>query len=291
MTQRFTLLALLYITVVGILLPMAQAGPLIWEDDFGAELTELTGADDKQQVVGLNFDFSFFGVDYTEIFVSTNGLICLGADLGVSFHPSLSDDFIGAPGPVIAPFYSDMDLTNHGKIFVNGLDSRVVITWEDVGSFENPDASFTFQTQLMADGRIYFAYDEIPDIGDNLDEDLLIGVSRGRGLGGRQRVNYSNGDLFRPTQSNTAYQFTMNRTLYEVFDEGSKPFDLDASNVAFIPSPSQLQLATGGQSSSAPPPLPPPPPPNPIPEPGTFVLMVMGILAMVGYGWRRRKRG
>ena len=224
----FSLLAFAVVTL------SAYAAPVIWEDDFGSELTQLTGADDREQHVFLDFDFPYFGTYYTGIFVNTNGLINFQADVA-PYNSNKVEDFINAPCPMIAPFWSDMDLTSTGKVFFNQFNGRAVITWDRVGSFMNPLAFFTFQVQLMADGRIIFGYNGIPDTISELDEALVVGLSQGNGSSSASRKNYTDGELCWPGLK--AYKFTPSGTIYEVFEVGIKPFDLDDSNLIFMPFP------------------------------------------------------
>ena len=89
---------------------------------------------------------------------------------------------------MIAPFWSDMDLTNRGGVFLNQSEDRAVITWDGIGSFLAPNVSFTFQAQLMANKRIIFGYNGVADTVSNLDEDLVVGLSRGFGTGEAVRI-------------------------------------------------------------------------------------------------------
>ena len=151
-------------------------------------MTQLTGANDETTYVSLDFDFDFFGIDCRNIFISTNGHINLGADVGTAYNPNGATDFINVSSPMIAPFWSDMDLTNRGSVFLNQSEDRAVITWDGIGSFLAPDVSFTFQAQLMANKRIIFGYNGVADTVSNLDEDLVVGLSRGFGTGEAVRI-------------------------------------------------------------------------------------------------------
>ncbi len=287
MTQRHFCILSFSFFCLGLLSLSAYAAPLIWETDFGSEVTPLTGQDDLTQQVSLNFNFTFFGTDYTELFVSTNGLITLGADTGPPYAPNVPEDFLNASVPIIAPFWSDLDLTAMGQVFFNEFDDRAVITWSAVGSFIDSLAAFTFQVQLMADGRVIFGYNRIGDTLLKLDEDLVVGLSRGNGTGTATRMDYTDGPLYQPTLSGAAYQLTMRSTVYEVFDLGAKPFDLDGGNLIFTPPFLPPPIL---RTSLFSPPSPPPPLPSAvetvIPEPGSLVLVIAGLLFIIGLGWR-----
>jgi hypothetical protein len=204
--------------------------------------------------------------------------------VGPTYNPNGVADFISAPSPMIAPFWSDMDVTDRRKAFFNQSEDRAVITWDGIGSFLAPDASFTFQAQLMADGRVIFGYNGVADTVSNLDEDLVIGLSRGFGTGEAVRKNYTESPLYRPDLSTSAYEVTAAGTVYEVFDEGSKAFDLDGGNLVFAPFLGEIEVdAVAEEAADA---FEPPP----IPEPGSLVPLGIGIICMIGLGRQRRKR-
>ena len=151
-------------------------------------------------------------------------------------------------------------------------------------AFVAPNASFTFQAQLMADGRVIFGYNGVADTVSNLDEDLVIGLSRGFGTGEAVRKNYTESPLYRPDLSTSAYEVTAAGTVYEVFDEGSKAFDLDGGNLVFAPFLGEIEVdAVAEEAADA---FEPPP----IPEPGSLVPLGIGIICMIGLGRQRRKR-
>lgn len=213
-----------------------QTAPLIWETNFGSELTQLTGTDDQIQHVNLDFDFPFFGASYRGIFVSTNGIITLGTPPSTLYPLANSpEQLVNSQIPLVAPFYSDMDLSQQGTVFLNIFESRTVITWSGIGSFKKPLLTFTFQVQLMEDGRIVFGYNGIASTITELDEPLIVGLDPGHGPDGIKQTAFSSGPLFRPSLSDTAYQFPVEPPRYEVFEKNRKEFDLDSSNVVFTP--------------------------------------------------------
>ncbi len=219
---------LVFALVFGIVAFSAYAAPVIWESDLGSELTQLTGEDDGEQLIPLDFSFPCFGVYYREIAVNTNGVITIQADSETPYSPNVTRDFINATGFRIAPFWSDLSLSSSGTVFLNQFDDRAVITWSGVGSFASPPSSFTFQAQLMADGRIIFGYNGISNIVSGLDGDLVVGLSRG--ASDADMKDYTDSD---PIIGNSVYEFMAGGSTYEAFGTG-KPFDLDNNNLIFI---------------------------------------------------------
>jgi len=110
--------------VFGFGVPSVMATPAIWEASFGSELTDLTGEDDVETDVGLSFLFPFAGSTYTDISVSTNGLIGLGGGADPTCCPT-EDDLFDEDQPTIAPFWSDMNLEDMGEVAFNEFGDRI----------------------------------------------------------------------------------------------------------------------------------------------------------------------
>jgi hypothetical protein len=97
----------------------------------------------------LPFPINFFGKVYNNFYVNNNGSISFGSPVG-EFTPSA---FPGAPAPIIAPYWADVDTTNQpggGRVFFNLDDpSALVVTWSKVGYFSgNNDRLNDFQLVL-----------------------------------------------------------------------------------------------------------------------------------------------
>ncbi len=233
----------------------ALATPPIWETDFGSEITGLTGDDDDEESVSLSFSFPFDGVDYSTVWVGTNGGVQLGSrgdsgDIDYDFWSSMQL-FVSDNAPSIGGFFSDLDLSTTGTIHFNDFGDRAVFTWNEVGTDENEEALLTFQIQLFADGTIILGYNGImddpsEDLLDDLGEGIVVGISAGRQASGTE---------LGPTDLSTAQPpFNVNSTeIYDrwCYDEADScgynssdngwpgpintAFDLDQTNVVFTP--------------------------------------------------------
>ena len=210
----------------------AGAEPLLWQDDFGAEIVELTGLDDAFTEHELGVAFPYAGGSYTGGFIGTNGALALGG-IGRSFTWPGGNEFINTPDPMVAPFWSDLSLEANGRVYQNNLVDRTVFTWENVGSFLRPTASFTFQVQLLDSGTIIFGYDGMDPIAGNLDLNAYVGVTEGNQSSFPPEVDYSAGVA------------AAGATVYERFDYNPpEVFDLDQSNIIFTPAGSAFAITT-----------------------------------------------
>lgn len=88
--------------------------------------------------VSIGFTFNFYGVDYTQVFVSTNGLVTFGSANPSNVNVDLSTSVPGSADPVpaavdvptIAVFYDDMHFST------GPADDIFVLTQGNVGSRE-----------------------------------------------------------------------------------------------------------------------------------------------------------
>jgi hypothetical protein len=236
-----TLLAMLGSALIVVSVAVAQ--PPRWEADLGSELTDLTGRDDTAQEVPLSFSFPYDEGSYQTLYVGTNGGIGLGALGEADDYPS-GNEFQETYCPMVAPFWSDMDLSSIGRVMFSDFTDRAVITWDAVGTYQAKTLPFTFQAQLLNSGEIVFGYNDIPGVGGAMiDTDVHVGLTVG------------NLPTFPPEIDYSSAPFPSGPTVLEVFEVGNW-FDFDQSNIVFTPEPGGYAVTKLGE---APPPPPAPP--------------------------------
>lgn len=206
------------------------ATPALWETTLGQELIPLTGTDDTDQAVSLSFSFPFHGATYRTVYVNTNGEMHFNGEAITAAAPG-PEDLLEADGPIIAPFWGDLSLSERGSVYVKDFGNRAVITWFKSGSYEDGNAPFTFQAQLLADGRIIFGYDGIANLATKLSSDLVVGVSAGSGT------------LPAASDLSSAPFATASPIVFEAVPEGAATFDLDQTALVFTPTTSGWQVA------------------------------------------------
>jgi hypothetical protein len=123
--------------------------------DGTVEATDFS-LDDTQSVELISqggFSFDFYGINYTSMWVSSNGTITFGA--GDTDSVPGADDFFDHPR--IAPFYDDLDPRAGGTIYVDEYNTHVVVTYEDIEDYTDGSPN-TFQVVLHDDGTIDLHY-------------------------------------------------------------------------------------------------------------------------------------
>ncbi|XP_033837807.1 plexin domain-containing protein 2-like [Periophthalmus magnuspinnatus] len=105
--------------------------------------------------VRLSFDFPFYGHLLKEVTVATGGFIYTGE---VMHQLLTATQYIA---PLMANF--DPSLSQNSSVFYFDNGTALVVQWSDIHLQDNSNLGpFTFQATLHKEGRIVFAYKQIP---------------------------------------------------------------------------------------------------------------------------------
>jgi hypothetical protein len=140
------------------------------------------GCDDLEgedtEVLQLPFSFQFYGIQYDEITVSTNGWISFG-DHEMSAFRNYSIPGAGGPSPMVAAFWDDLTTDGSGQVYKLVTDDYVIIQWNimRIHDHGNNNDTNTFQMILYnpsnaeyitptGDGEIKIQYKQFNNISD-----------------------------------------------------------------------------------------------------------------------------
>jgi len=115
--------------------------------------------DDDTRLVALHFPFPFFGTNYSQVYVNSDGNLTFTAGDSASTERSLGRMTAGPPR--IAPLFDDLNpALTAGGVRVLSESARVVVSWVAVPEYTTygGGAAQTFQVRLYPDGRIEFSY-------------------------------------------------------------------------------------------------------------------------------------
>jgi signal transduction histidine kinase/DNA-binding NarL/FixJ family response regulator len=129
--------------------------PFYFETDLGQRLNMNTSSEGFN--LGLDFDFTFYGQNYSKIYVTSSGILSPGESLR---HPNLQHHF--GSQPLIVPMCVDLDPALGNGVFARIEPGRLVVTWDHLPTSVRPDTTFTFQTILYPDGSLDFTYNGLP---------------------------------------------------------------------------------------------------------------------------------
>ena len=128
---------------------------------FHAELgTDLILGDDDSSQQALDFTFPFYGMDFSDLFVNSNGNLTFGE--GDVESSASVEEFVGGSLMKIAPLWNDFDPEPAGGVFfkTDSVAGEAVITWSGVPEFDTSNSN-TFQVRLASDGVITFSYNGV----------------------------------------------------------------------------------------------------------------------------------
>lgn len=154
-----------------------------------APVSFLNNAYDYAGPIDLGFSFPFYENSYSELYLTTNGLLAMGQAL-ISYG-NTSIPLTAWPNNLIAPLWTNAPLGD-GKVYVksepNASPRRFIVEWEGTGSSDDP-IPLTYQAILYETGDIVFQYKQV---GTNLTT-LTIGVEDPDGYHGSQFMNNTPG--------------------------------------------------------------------------------------------------
>ena len=156
-----------------------------WEDisASGTLLAVVSNADDASEAVDITgFTFPFYGQNFTQVFVSSNGLLTFGqgsSKYSNSVLPSMS-----SPGNLIAALWDDLDTRTTGDIYFKQELDRLIVQYQDVARLGGADTC-TFQVVLFSDGRIQIRYQTVPTEADS----CTVGIQNSTGTSGLEVVH------------------------------------------------------------------------------------------------------
>ncbi len=138
---------------------LSFGGQFIDISQTGTPMSEINGEDDASAFVSLPFVFDFYGRSYTQIAVSSNGLLSFGGTNSRWGNESLDSNPFGLLGlPSILPFWDDLEASSdegaNASIYTQVLGEeghrQFVIQWQEIEAyyFGDETGEITFQVIL-----------------------------------------------------------------------------------------------------------------------------------------------
>ena len=208
-----------------ILAPIVVGGLLAGGVTTTATPNDLNLGEDSFAFVPLDFTFTFYGVDYTGIWVNSNGNVTFVSG-DAAFIENLPD-FLNDQ-PRIAPAWDDWSPPGGGAVLAKGDANSMTVTWDGVEHYDCCGSN-TFSTTLYANGNIDLTIESITT-GDG----AIVGLSPGGGLGSPGTAVDFSENLIQPLPG------LGDQAVYELFTAGSP--DLNGMTISFVPAPGALAL-------------------------------------------------
>ena len=143
----------------------------VWQDISGTGAgTQLAISGAYASVAqGLSFAFPFYGQNYSQLFISTQGLVALSSIPEPLPTANITLPDASAPINLIAPFWGRLA---GGSIYFKDFGDYAIVQYEGLHSILDSTSSYTFQVKLTSTGDIYFYYQRI--VGSITD--AIIGI-------------------------------------------------------------------------------------------------------------------
>ena len=134
-------------------------GPVfVWEDISSVGTATGLSGDDNFVQIPLPFQFPFYGNYYTQVYVSTNGLLTFDAGYTEYSNDPIPD--ASSPNPLIAPFWDDLYGVGQQYYYYNSIDNTFIIQYSNWLHLNN-SGPFNFQVYFYENGNIEFYYESM----------------------------------------------------------------------------------------------------------------------------------
>ena len=159
------------------------------------------GLTDDSYAGPIAFAFNYYGVDYTDLYVSSNGVIYFGTPSSRYSNPTLPSDNAGA-NAFIAPFWDDLNPspgTAYYQISGTAPNRQLVVQWHNITLCCGLTNTGSFQVILEeSDGSILFQYldTDFADASRDHGAGATIGLQKTADYG--QLYSYNQASLVNP---------------------------------------------------------------------------------------------
>jgi len=198
---------------------------------FSGFTANLAAGDDTTHLVTLPFAFPYNGGTQTQIYVSSNGFLTLGATNPGSGCCSGSVTTMLAGSPRLSGWWEDLDASAGGGVFadLDALTGEFVVTWNAVPEYLTPGNINTFQIALSPSGSMTLRWQTVGGTGGP----YLAGFSKGGNSADPGAANLS-------AVNGASVSGTVVRPLTIAAATGSRPqlggtFTVNASNIQSLP--------------------------------------------------------
>lgn len=172
--------------------------------------TNLGIIEDEQNVgpLPLGFTFNYYGEDFTEIYVCSDGWASFTSDITAWNNQRIPGAF--EPNNLLAVYWDDLHPRSSGQAYFYTNDSDTcIISWHNFDRYSPEGSDYTFQIILTADGNIHYQYLSL----DGVIDSHSIGIENGDGDIG---LEYAYNE--RRDESGTAIYFGLEAPVYAQHD-------------------------------------------------------------------------
>ena len=115
--------------------------------------------DGYTNAIPIGFDFKFYGTNYTNFYLSTNGFLSFSA-LTSAYYSNYGIPDADVPNNIIAPMWDDLDGRTQGTVHYLREADKLTIQFTNWQKY-NGTGSLTFQMVLRSNDRVMFYYNNM----------------------------------------------------------------------------------------------------------------------------------
>lgn len=166
----------------------------------GTGTSVMAGSDDASAVLSIPFPFRFYGVSYSSVCVSSNGVLSFGSCIAGDFaNLDLTSQTPQGNQPLIAPFWTDLTFGSQGagSVFYQTLGTqparRFIVQWNNAAALNTP-GSLNFQAVLFeGSNNILFQYGSVASSNPQVHKgaSATVGIRAASGQANNQRLQWS----------------------------------------------------------------------------------------------------
>ncbi len=153
-----------------------------WHSNLGRVINSFAPDYDDgfSDAIELPFSFPFYGVEYNEIYINTNGYISFIPDQEPLWSNRILPDET-ANLAMIGPWWDDLNLDpddeGGGEVyFWHNDENLAVVTWSECIGWGGRGGPYTFQLLLKSNGLIKFQYQDMGEEDDDRHDESTIGI-------------------------------------------------------------------------------------------------------------------
>lgn len=142
-------------------------------------------ADDGSVIVPLPFTFSYYGTNYTQLKICTNGWVSFDIASTSNAYDNTPIVATAEPNNVLYGFWDDLDFRVTGTVYYynDAANNRFIIEWKDAPHYSS-GGPYTFEIIIYNDGRVFYQYQNITSPNNS----NTIGFENSTGTDGLQIV-------------------------------------------------------------------------------------------------------
>ena len=159
-------------------------GPVYGWEEINAIGTAVSSGDDSNLgPFDLGFSFPFYGVEFDQVRVCSNGWLSFTSTSTAYSNQGIPSS--NAPNNLIAPFWDDLNPSSGGQIYyhADAANQRFIVEWDAVPHYGSGGGPETFQVIIAADGSLTYQYKTVAN-----GSSSTVGIENATGDTGLQVV-------------------------------------------------------------------------------------------------------